>query len=177
LNKIRIFKKFKEVYLKEATKKNALIILKWRNLFRVRSVMKNSNLINKKDHIEWFNSLNKKKEIILIFGYHQKDVGVISIKFINKKKRQADIGFYVGLTSCLGNPNNILVILVAYDMCFSKFKIKTIKTLINRKNVTAINLNERLGFVKKKNIDQYFDEFCLKKEVFKKNYKKWIKFF
>jgi len=62
-------------------------------------------------------------------------------------------------------------------MCFSKFKIKTIKTLINRKNVTAINLNERLGFVKKKNIDQYFDEFCLKKEVFKKNYKKWIKFF
>jgi len=172
LNKFRIFKKFKGVYFREATKKDALIILKWRNLFRVRSEMKNSNLINKKDHIDWFNSLNKKKEIILIFGYHQKDAGVISIKFINEKKKQADIGFYVGLTSYLGSINNILALILAYDMCFSKFKIKTIKTLINKKNIKALYLNKSLGFIKKKNIDQYFDEFLLKKCKFEESYLK-----
>ena len=48
---------------------------------------------------------------------------MIAIKFINEKKKQARIGFYVGLTSCVGSLNNILALIVAYDMCFLKFKI------------------------------------------------------
>ena len=82
------------------------------------------------------------------------------------------MGFYVGLTSCLGSINNILALLVAYDMCFSKFKIKTIKTLVNKKNIKALYLNKSLGFIKKKNIDQYFDEFLLKKCKFEESYLK-----
>jgi RimJ/RimL family protein N-acetyltransferase len=165
------------VHFRQARDIDKLKIYKWRNSDRVRLIMRNSDLISMKDHLEWFSSLDREKEIVLIFGYEKKDIGVISIKFIDKLNYEGNLGVYVGDANFLGSPYNILAILIAYNYCFRDLKIFKIRTSVHKLNDSALRLNKILGFCMSKNIDKSFDEYTLNKEKFDESYKKLIKLY
>tara|TARA_B110000977_G_scaffold197561_1_gene280400 strand:- start:37771 stop:38337 length:567 start_codon:yes stop_codon:yes gene_type:complete len=165
------------INLREAKDSDKLKIYNWRNLEHVRSMMREPGLISKEDHLQWFKSLDRKKNIILIYHFNQKDIGVISIKHKYGSNHEANLGAYVGDINFLGSPYNVAAILLAYDYCFKELTINKIKTSIHKSNDSALSLNKTLGFIKNKNLDELFDEYTLSKESFEKNYNKLIKLF
>ena len=165
------------INLREAKDSDKLKIYNWRNLEHVRSMMREPGLISKEDHLQWFKSLDRKKNIILIYHFNQKDIGVISIKHKYDSNHEANLGAYVGDIDFLGSPYNVLAILLAYNYCFEKLKINKIRTSIHKSNKSALRLNKTLGFIVNKNLDKFFDEHTLDKNIFKINYNRLIKIF
>ena len=177
MKKSTISLKLLGVNLREAQDSDKLKIYNWRNLDHVRSWMRESDLISMRDHLEWFRSIDQKKKILLIYSFYQKDIGVISIKDINNLNHEANLGAYVGDIEFLGSPYNVLAILLAYNYCFEKLKINKIRTSIHKSNKSALRLNKTLGFIVNKNLDKFFDEHTLDKNIFKINYNRLIKIF
>ena len=165
------------VNLREAQDLDKLKIYNWRNLDHVRLLMREPDLISMEDHLQWFKSIDQKKNILLIYGFNQKDIGVISIRDINDLNYEANLGAYVGDIDFLGSPYNVLAILLAYNYCFEKLKINKIRTSIHKSNKSALRLNKTLGFIINKNLDEFFDEHTLNKKTFEINYNKLIKLF
>mgnify|MGYP006079741691 CR=1 FL=1 len=140
-------------------------------------MMREPGLISKEDHLQWFKSLDRKKNIILIYHFNQKDIGVISIKRTYDSNHEANLGAYVGDINFLGSPYNVAAILIAYNYCFRDLKICKIRTSVHKLNDSALRLNKILGFCMSKNIDKSFDEYTLNKEEFDESYKKLIKLY
>ncbi len=84
------------------SKKEAKLILKWRNSDRIRLKMINKDIISLENHFQWLESLKNRKDCkYYLFYVDNTPVGVIDLTHIEEKK-SCHGGSYIGNTEYLG---------------------------------------------------------------------------
>ncbi len=118
----------------------------FRNLSHVRTQMFFQNEISQSSHIDWFNSLNKSKNIYFIYSDQWADIGIVNIKDINLLLGTGEAGIFVGNEKYLNSHLNIGALLFLYNYAFYTVRLDRLHAHILPTNNKAIRMNMSLGF-------------------------------
>ena len=119
-----------------------VMILKWRNHPKIKSVMHNNSDIALEDHLNFIESLKKRvdKKYFLV-KKHSLNIGVID--FINITKHEAELGIYAN-PELRGYGTLLLSEICTY--AFETLKVQVLKAEVYNTNVTAIQLYQKFNF-------------------------------
>lgn len=129
----------------------------WRNLEHVRVTMKYQELITPQQQIAWFTSLDVATNYYFIIKKNEIAIGVVNLKEVNFKTKQAEAGIFIGNIEHLNTITPILATITIMEFAFNDLKLETLKAKIAVNNVKAILFNESIGY--KKQELQSDDEF------------------
>ncbi|MEK4698580.1 UDP-4-amino-4,6-dideoxy-N-acetyl-beta-L-altrosamine N-acetyltransferase [Solibacillus sp. FSL R7-0668] len=136
------------------------IVYKWRNQPHIREVMYNSNLLDWKEHLQWFDSIpNDNSKIVKILYYNNKPYGIANFKFTNLQSNIGEWGFYIGEKDAPKGMGKLL----AYKMLcylFEELKIRKVCAEVLDYNQISLNFHGKVGFKQ---------EGILRKHIFKNN--------
>ena len=163
--------------LRRAEQQDLDRIFVWRNADHVRHMMINPERIEYEQHVKWFQTLDRARNILCLYALDNIDIGVINIRNIDLVAQESDLGIYVGDSQFLKNTANIAALILAYDYIFVELGLASVRTSILNSNQTAIRLNTKLGFIFQKELDHNFNEYVLSKPDYLKNKEPLAKFF
>ena len=124
------------------------IILEWRNKAHIRAFMFNDNIIDPKEHEEWFSrTLALENVDYEILEYGNKPVGLANATRIDDNKRSCHWGFYLGESDMPRGTGTIMGTLMI-EHIFSHHPVDTIYGEIFEFNTASLKLHEKLGFTK-----------------------------
>ncbi len=119
----------------------------WRNLDHVRSQMVITHLIKRNDQRKWFEEINSDTNKYFIYTLDEKDVGCATITKIDQNKKTFEGGIFCGDASFLGHWVNIWACVKIYNFAFTNLSLNTSFATVLKKNKTALDLNQSLGYV------------------------------
>lgn len=124
--------------------KDKFLVLEWRNNDLVRKWMFNSDLISKKNHLEFIQSLknNQVKEYFLV-KKDRKKIGVIY--FINKNDNDKSLEFGIYSNPHIKKTGKTLMSIIC-SYAFGKLKFERLIAKVFYDNKKAINLYKYQGF-------------------------------
>ncbi|MEJ5227561.1 UDP-4-amino-4,6-dideoxy-N-acetyl-beta-L-altrosamine N-acetyltransferase [Thermodesulfovibrio sp.] len=121
-------------------------IRKFRNHPEIRKWMYSDDIITKREHRNFVNSLRKDRKNFYFLAIKDTNlIGVISIKKLDIKNRNGYLGIYVNPEEKTKNLGKILG-KVLIKLAFEILKLHTLKLEVLENNERAINLYEKLGF-------------------------------
>lgn len=121
-----------------------LTILQWRNHEKIRQMMLNKNIITVEEHLGFIDGLANRNDCAywLVFNPKNEKIGVVDIHHIDRKKNEADLGFYM-------NPSQELRWFEFFIECnyfmYACLEIETNTITINVNNKYILLVNEFLG--------------------------------
>jgi len=119
-----------------------VMILKWRNHPKIKSVMHNNLDILLDDHLNFIESL-KKRDDKKYFLVKENSLNIGVIDFINITKYEAELGIY-------SNPDlrgyGTLLLSEICTYAFETLKVQVLKAEVYKTNVTAIQLYQKFNF-------------------------------
>jgi UDP-2,4-diacetamido-2,4,6-trideoxy-beta-L-altropyranose hydrolase/UDP-4-amino-4,6-dideoxy-N-acetyl-beta-L-altrosamine N-acetyltransferase len=132
--------------LRLLTPKDSQMILKWRNSDRVRLCMTNKEIIKPEQHEAWLNKvLVSKNDMYFIYEENGKPIGVVCFNDINKEKREARWGFYIGEENTQkGTGTRMCLKSLVY--AYKELGLKVINADVFNNNLASIKLHFKLGF-------------------------------
>ncbi|WP_249872146.1 UDP-4-amino-4,6-dideoxy-N-acetyl-beta-L-altrosamine N-acetyltransferase [Oceanobacillus saliphilus] len=122
------------------------MVLSWRNQDFVRRMMYNSEIISKKEHLEWFARIqNSNTSIAKIFYFENQPYGVVNIHQIDYTNRTCEWSFYIGEK---GAPSGLGTILgyLAIDYIFNRLHLRKLCAEVIEFNYKSYHFHKKFGF-------------------------------
>lgn len=137
--------------------KDLELILEWRNNKEIRFCMFNQNVINFKNHKEWFEEKSKQKnEFLLIYENDRVAQGFVSFSVYEGKQSEAEWGFYKAPEAPKGTGK--VMLRYAIDYGFNKIGLSKINAKVIQHNKTSLILHEKMGFLQKRTVKNLFTD-------------------
>ncbi|MCO5233280.1 MAG: GNAT family N-acetyltransferase [Chitinophagales bacterium] len=148
-----------------------------RNNSQVNKFLINKKYISRKQQELWFNSINWNKDYYWIIKFNEKENGLIYIKNWDENLNEAETNIFLFHEEDKGNPQIIRAIWLIAFLCFEIFKIKKLLSKTDSKNISAIEIDNFIGFHQYKSENNLIFSIC-NKDSFNKNKEKILnKFF
>jgi UDP-4-amino-4,6-dideoxy-N-acetyl-beta-L-altrosamine N-acetyltransferase len=124
------------------------LIRNWRNSNHVRTNMEYQSVISPAMQSEWFNSLDRSKNLYFMIIKDSIKVGLVNLKNVDINKKNAEAGIFIGDSNYLNSMIPLLTTLAIMEFAFEVLELKTLKAKIADFNLNAILFNESLGYRK-----------------------------
>lgn len=128
------------VTLRSITPSDIETIRNWRNTEEVRRQMLFQNVINAKQQIEWYNQLDKKRNLYFIYN----EQGIIHLKGIDWMKKEGEAGIFT--TKANAYVTNIAAIITLMDFAFNVLLFNLLKARVKKDSIQNIEMNIGLGY-------------------------------
>ncbi|MFD1446451.1 UDP-4-amino-4,6-dideoxy-N-acetyl-beta-L-altrosamine N-acetyltransferase [Oceanobacillus profundus] len=137
---------WKRAALKTMTDSDLHTVLFWRNQDFIRKMMYNSQIISKKEHLEWFNRIkNSDTSIAKVLYFDDRPYGVVTIHQIDYLNRTCEWSFYIGENKAPSGLGTILGCL-AIDYIFNHLHLRKLCAQVIEFNYKSYHLHKKLGF-------------------------------
>ena len=132
---------FREVDLQDSS-----MILEWRTKPRVASKMLSDVSDEMAPHLQWMGSVYQSKTYYhWIIQSGEKDVGLVSVNAINRSKKQASWGFYIGDDDALGVGATVPA--YVYNLLFNpKWDTEVITAEVLETNTDVLRMHKMYGY-------------------------------
>lgn len=138
------------------------MILSWRNSEHVRSMMVNSAIITKENHIKWYEKIKTNSPPRhIIYCFDGRPVGLISDVPVGDKPDIMDGGYYLGEKG-LPLEASFGIIFCSLDYAFEVLNARIIHGEVKKINKASIALDKRCGY----RIDEKPDGDVLKEDYY-----------
>lgn len=154
------------IELRRITSDDIETIRLWRNQDFVRKNMHYTQPISASQQKEWFEKLDPKCNLYFIIIHRGFQIGLINLKDINWKYKEAEAGIFVGEEIHLDTITPILATIAVMDLAFDVLKLEKLKAKINKQNAKAIKFNKSIGYVYGEDIDEVFTYYYCTGDLF-----------
>ncbi len=121
------------------------LIFDWRNSLHIRKYMKNTDIIQFENHLQWFkNCKNNRNKILKLCLYKEKPIGLIQFN-LDYFNRTGEWGFYIGEQTVPPGSGKIMCSL-ALDLVFHQLGMRKVCAQVLDYNVKSLSLHKKLGF-------------------------------
>ncbi len=122
------------------------LILKWRNNDWVRKNMFVQDVLQEKDQLAWFNSINNASNYYFIIEYLGEKVGVIHAKNFSEEDGMGEGGIFIGEYDYLETWASVMASICLLNFIFAKTNINRSMVRVQADNRRAISYNLKLGY-------------------------------
>jgi UDP-4-amino-4,6-dideoxy-N-acetyl-beta-L-altrosamine N-acetyltransferase len=122
------------------------LILKWRNSDWVRKNMFVQDILQEKDQLAWFNSINNASNYYFIIEYLGEKVGVIHAKNFSEEDGIGEGGIFIGEYDYLETWASVMASICLLNFIFAKTNINRSMVRVQTHNRRAISYNLKLGY-------------------------------
>ena len=122
------------------------LILKWRNSDWVRKNMFVQDILQEKDQLAWFNSINNASNYYFIIEYLGEKVGVIHAKNFSEEDGIGEGGIFIGEYDYLETWASVMASICLLNFIFAKTNINRSMVRVQADNRRAISYNLKLGY-------------------------------
>ena len=122
------------------------LILKWRNSDWVRKNMFVQDILQEKDQLAWFNSINNASNYYFIIEYLGEKVGVIHAKNFSEENGMGEGGIFIGEYDYLETWASVMASICLLNFIFAKTNINRSMVRVQAHNRRAISYNLKLGY-------------------------------
>jgi RimJ/RimL family protein N-acetyltransferase len=122
------------------------LILKWRNSDWVRKNMFVQDILQEKDQLGWFNSINNASNYYFIIEYLGEKVGVIHAKNFIEEDGMGEGGIFIGEYDYLETWASVMASICLLNFIFAKTNINRSMVRVQAHNRRAISYNLKLGY-------------------------------
>lgn len=157
---------FENLTLELISEKDLEQIRHWRNQEHVRSNMDYQKLITSEEQKEWFESLDRKKNLYFRILSRNVPIGVLNLREIDWENRTAQAGIFVGEKEHLSTMMPIIAVFVLMKVCFDCFDLESLTAKIASHNTNALRFNSQFGYKHSTIVKEGFDLFSCTKASF-----------
>ena len=122
------------------------LILKWRNNDWVRKNMFVQDVLQEKDQLAWFDSINNASNYYFIIEYLGEKVGLIHAKNFSEEEGIGEGGIFIGENEYLETWASVMASICFLNFIFSKLEINRSIVRVQAQNKSAISYNLQLGY-------------------------------
>ena len=122
------------------------LILKWRNNDWVRKNMFVQDILQEKNQLAWFNSINNASNYYFIIEYLGEKVGVIHAKNFSEEDGMGEGGIFIGEYDYLESWASVMASICLLNFIFAKTNINRSMVRVQAHNRRAISYNLKLGY-------------------------------
>ena len=122
------------------------LILKWRNSDWVRKNMFVQDVLQEKDQLAWYNSINNASNYYFIIEYLGEKVGVIHAKNFSEEDGMGEGGIFIGEYDYLETWASVMASICLLNFIFAKTNINRSMVRVQAHNRRAISYNLKLGY-------------------------------
>ena len=122
------------------------LILRWRNSDGVRKNMFVQDLLQEKDQLAWFHSINNASNYYFIIEYLGVKVGLIHAKNFSEEEGIGEGGIFIGENEYLETWASVMASICFLNFIFSKLEINQSIVRVQAQNISAISYNLQLGY-------------------------------
>ena len=122
------------------------LILRWRNNDWVRKNMFVQDILQEKDQLAWFNSINNASNYYFIIEYLGEKVGLIHAKNFSEEDGIGEGGFFIGEYDYLETWASVMASICLLNFIFAKTNINRSMVRVQAHNRRAISYNLKLGY-------------------------------
>jgi len=122
------------------------LILKWRNSDWVRKNMFVQDILQEKNQLAWFNSINNASNYYFIIEYLGEKVGVIHAKNFSEEDGIGEGGIFIGEYDYLETWASVMASICLLNFIFAKTNINRSMVRVQAHNRRAISYNLKLGY-------------------------------
>jgi RimJ/RimL family protein N-acetyltransferase len=122
------------------------LILKWRNSDWVRKNMFVQDILQEKDQLTWYNSINNASNYYFIIEYLGEKVGVIHAKNFSEEDGMGEGGIFIGEYDYLETWASVMASICLLNFIFTKTNINRSMVRVQAHNRRAISYNLKLGY-------------------------------
>lgn len=122
------------------------LILKWRNSDWVRKNMFVQDILQEKNQLAWFNSINNASNYYFIIEYLGEKVGVIHAKNFSEEDGIGEGGIFIGEYDYLETWASVMASICLLNFIFAKTNINRSMVRVQTHNRRAISYNLKLGY-------------------------------
>ena len=122
------------------------LILKWRNNDWVRKNMFVQDVLQEKDQLAWFDSINNASNYYFIIEYLGEKVGLIHAKNFSEEEGIGEGGIFIGEYEYLETWASVMASICLLNFIFTKLEINRSIVRVQAQNKSAISYNLQLGY-------------------------------
>ena len=122
------------------------LILRWRNNDWVRKNMFVQDILQEKDQLAWFNSINNASNYYFIIEYLGEKVGLIHAKNFSEEDGIGEGGIFIGEYDYLETWASVMASICLLNFIFAKTNINRSMVRVPAHNRRAISYNLKLGY-------------------------------
>ena len=122
------------------------LILKWRNNDWIRKNMFVQDILQEKDQLDWFNSINNASNYYFIIEYLGEKVGLIHAKNFSEEDGIGEGGIFIGEYDYLETWASVMASICLLNFIFAKTNINRSMVRVQAHNRRAISYNLKLGY-------------------------------
>ena len=122
------------------------LILKWRNNDWVRKNMFVQDVLQEKDQLAWFDSINNASNYYFIIEYLGEKVGLIHAKNFSEEEGIGEGGIFIGEYEYLETWASVMASICLLNFIFTKLEINRSVIRVLAPNKSAISYNLKLGY-------------------------------
>ena len=122
------------------------LILRWRNNDWVRKNMFVQDILQEKDQLAWFNSINNASNYYFIIEYLGEKVGLIHAKNFSEEDGIGEGGIFIGEYDYLETWASVMASICLLNFIFAKTNINRSMVRVRAHNRRAISYNLKLGY-------------------------------
>ena len=122
------------------------LILRWRNNDWVRKNMFVQDILQEKDQLAWFNSINNASNYYFIIEYLGEKVGLIHAKNFSEEDGMGEGGIFIGEYDYLETWASVMASICLLNFIFAKTNINRSMVRVQAHNRRAISYNLKLGY-------------------------------
>ena len=122
------------------------LILKWRNNDWVRKNMFVQDVLQEKDQLAWFHSINNASNYYFIIEYLGEKVGLIHAKNFSEEEGIGEGGIFIGEYEYLETWASVMASICLLNFIFTKLEINRSVIRVLAQNKSAISYNLQLGY-------------------------------
>ena len=122
------------------------LILRWRNNDWVRKNMFVQDILQEKDQLAWFNSINNASNYYFIIEYLGEKVGLIHAKNFSEEDGIGEGGIFIGKYDYLETWASVMASICLLNFIFAKTNINRSMVRVQAHNRRAISYNLKLGY-------------------------------
>jgi UDP-4-amino-4,6-dideoxy-N-acetyl-beta-L-altrosamine N-acetyltransferase len=122
------------------------LILRWRNNNWVRKNMFVQDILQEKDQLAWFNSINNASNYYFIIEYLGEKVGLIHAKNFSEEDGIGEGGIFIGEYDYLETWASVMASICLLNFIFAKTNINRSMVRVQAHNRGAISYNLKLGY-------------------------------
>lgn len=157
---------FKNIKLQLIAKNDIEMIRQWRNAPHVAEYMKYQSEISEQEQKIWFQSIQNHQHLYFKILVSETPIGVVNLKNIDWKMKEAEAGVFVGRKDFLGTPAPVLSVYFLMKIVFECFRFEKLKAKISNKNLSAIKFNEELGYQFESELNKGFGQYICNRTDF-----------
>ncbi len=121
-------------------------LLAWRNSERIRKSMISDHLISWDEHLNWFENMNREKNLYLLFEFNDRPAGMVYFNDIDHYNEKCYWGFYLGEKD-LPRGAGLLMAYLGLNYVFTEQALRKICSEALLSNPISINFHKKLGFI------------------------------